>query len=176
MPATMDAKQAKDFIHMNKFIITCIAIAALAFTLQQCKKGTDTSDFFTPVQVKTQLNLNLPQYITLQNPQGFVYIPEGNKGIVVYHLPQGGYMAFDRTCSYNPKDACAAVTVDRNYTGLRCGKYANDTTSTFTPCCGSKFDLNSGVAIEKPASVPLKSYYTSYDEAQKILYISSSPF
>jgi nitrite reductase/ring-hydroxylating ferredoxin subunit len=112
----------------------------------------------------------------LQSPQGFVYIPEGNKGIVVFHLPQGGYMAYDRTCSYNPNDACAAVSVDRNYAGLRCGSYANDTTNTFTQCCASKFDLNSGVALEKPASKPLKAYFTSYDEAQKVLYISSTPF
>lgn len=153
-----------------------IAIVSLALTLQQCKKSTDTNDFFNPVQVKTQLNLNLPQYITLFNPQGFVYLPEGNKGIVVYHLPQGGYVAYDRTCSYNPKDACATVTVDRNYSSLRCGKYANDTTSIFTPCCASRFDLNTGIALEKPAQVPLKQYYTSYDEAQRILYISSTPF
>jgi nitrite reductase/ring-hydroxylating ferredoxin subunit len=175
MQAIMDVKQEKDFIHMNK-LISCIAIIALAFTLQQCKKNTDTSDFFPPVLVKTQLNLNLPQYLTLQNPQGFVYLPEGNKGIVVFHLPQGGYVAYDRTCSYNPKDACAAVTMDRNLSSLRCGKYATDTTSIFTPCCASKFDLNTGIALEKPASVPLKSYYTSYDETQKILYVSSSPF
>lgn len=175
MPDITDEKQEKDFIYMNR-ILLFIAIISLSLGLQQCKKNTDTSDFFTPVQVKTQLNLNLPQYITLTSPQGFVYIPEGNKGIVVYALPQGGYIAFDRTCSYNPANACSYVTVDRNYSGLRCGSYANDTTSTFTPCCGSKFDLNSGVALEKPASVPLKQYYTSYDEAQKILYVSSSPF
>jgi nitrite reductase/ring-hydroxylating ferredoxin subunit len=175
MQVITDAKQEKDFTHMNR-ILLFTAIVLLAFGLQQCKKSTDTSDFFTPVQVKTQLNLNLPQYIALTSPQGFVYLPEGNKGIVVYHLPQGGYIAFDRTCSYKPGDACSYVTVDRNYSGLRCGTYANDTTSTFTSCCGSKFDLNSGVALEKPASVPLKQYYTSYDEAQKILYISNTPF
>jgi Rieske Fe-S protein len=157
---------------MNKLLITLLAIASLALSLQQCKKNTDTNDFFSPVQFKTQLNLNLPQYIVLQSPQGYVYIPEGNKGTIIYSLPQGGFIAMDRTCSYNPDDACAAVTVDSNYIGLRCGHYANG----FKQCCASVFDLNSGVAIQKPASRPLKQYYTSFDEANKVLYVSTMPF
>jgi nitrite reductase/ring-hydroxylating ferredoxin subunit len=157
---------------MNRFIGVVIVCAALAVVLQCCKKSTDTSDYFTPVQFKTQLNLNLPQYTNLQLPQGYVYIPEGNKGSVVYHLPQGGYVVYDRTCSNNPGDACAAVTVDSNYAGLRCGHYDKG----FKQCCASVFDLNTGTAIQKPASKPLVTYYTSYDEVNKVLYINSTPF
>ncbi len=154
-------------------LLTVIFMCLLATSLQHCKKNTDNgTDFFSPVQYKTQLNLNLPQYISLLNPQGYVYIPEGNKGSVVYHSPQGGYVVYDRTCSYNPKDACAAVTVDSNYVGLKCGYYANG----FQACCQSVFDLNTGIATQKPASRALKQYYTSYDEANKVLYISTSPF
>lgn len=163
-----------DCITMNK--ISKISIGCFLLLLPAvfygCKKSTDTSDFFNPVQFKTQLNLNLPQYIGLQAPQGYIYIPEGNKGTVVYHLPQGGFAAYDRTCSYNPNDACGQITVDSNYTGLRCGTYNKG----FQACCASLFDLNTGTAIQKPASRPLKSYYTSYDDAQKILYISTNPF
>lgn len=149
-----------------------VLLVSLSIVLPCCEKSTDTADFFAPVQFKTQLNLNLPQYIGLASPQGYVYIPEGNKGTVVYHLPQGGFAAYDRTCSYNPQDACAQITVDSNYVGMRCGNYKNG----FQTCCASVFDLNTGTAIQKPASRPLKSYYTSYDEAQKVLYISTSPF
>lgn len=155
-----------------KLYLSIVLLVSVSTVLQCCKKSTDTSDFFNPVQFKTQLNLNLPQYIALGAPQGYVYIPEGNKGTVVYHLPQGGYAAYDRTCSHNPKDACAQVTVDSNYAGIRCGSYQNG----FQPCCASVFDLNTGTAIQKPASRPLKSYYTSFDEAQKVLYVSTSPF
>ena len=172
MRVILEEKQERDFILMNKLFAIFVLLGVLSLSLQQCKKNTDTADFFTPVQVKTQLNLNLPQYIALQSPQGYIYIPEGNKGTVVYSLPQGGFIAFDRTCSYNPSDACAAVTVDSNYVGLRCGKYDNG----FKPCCNSMFDLNSGIATQKPASRPLKQYYTSYDEANKILHVSSTPF
>ncbi len=149
-------------------------VGAAAIVFQSCEKSTDTSDFFTPVQFTTQLNLNLPQYIALTSPQGYVYIPEGNKGTVVYRLPQGGFAAYDRTCSNNPKDACAQVTVDSNYTGLHCGSYVAG--KGFQGCCASVFDLNTGTAIQKPASRPLKSYYTSYNESQKILYVSTNPF
>jgi Rieske Fe-S protein len=172
MRGILGEKQEKDFIHMNKLFAILILLGCLSISFQHCKKSTDTTDFFQPVQFKTQLNLNLPQYIALQSPQGYAYIPEGNKGTVVYSLPQGGFIAFDRTCSYNPKEACAAVTVDSNYVGLKCGHYDNG----FKSCCNSIFDLNSGVAIQKPASRPLKQYYTSFDEANKVLYVSNSPF
>lgn len=154
--------------------MSTVLLVSISLILQCCQKSTDTTDFFNPVQYKTQLNLNLPQYIGLMAPQGYIYIPEGNKGTVVYHLPSGGYVAYDRTCSYNPKDACAQITVDSNYAGLHCGSYSGG--KGFQACCASVFDLNTGTAIQKPASRPLKSYYTSYDEAQKILYVSTSPF
>jgi nitrite reductase/ring-hydroxylating ferredoxin subunit len=172
MPVTSDVKQGKDFTLMNKFVSFGIALIGLALLFEQCKKSTDTSDFFTPVQFKTQMNLNLPQYIVLQQPQGYIYIPEGNKGSVIYHLPQGGFVAYDRTCSYNPGDACAAVTVDSNFAGLRCGQYNKG----FKECCASMFDLNTGTATQKPAAKALKQYYTSYDEVNKILYINTTPF
>jgi nitrite reductase/ring-hydroxylating ferredoxin subunit len=168
----MVAKRGKDFTIMNKLFYPFFVVIGIGLLFQQCKKSTDTTDFFTAVQFKTQLNLNLPQYIDLQFPQGYIYITEGNKGSVVYHLPQGGYVVYDRTCSYNPSDACAAVTVDSNYVGMRCGHYANG----FKQCCASVFDLNTGTAIQKPASKPLKQYYTSFDELNKILYISTTPF
>jgi Rieske Fe-S protein len=172
MQAIMVAKQGKGFMYMNKLLFILLFFVGAGLLFQQCKKNTDTNDFFNPVQFKTQLNLNLPQYLDLQFPQGYVYITEGNKGSVVYHLPQGGYIVYDRTCSYNPTDACAAVTVDSNYVGMRCGHYANG----FKKCCESVFDLNTGIATQKPASKPLKQYYTSFDELNKILYISTTPF
>ncbi len=174
MRVILEEKQAKDFTIMKiKQPLIGLLFCLLATGLQQCKKNTDNStDFFPPVQYKTQLNLNLPQYIGLLSPQGYVYIPEGNKGSVVYHSPQGGFVVYDRTCSHNPGDACAAVTVDSNYVGLKCGHYANG----FQACCQSVFDLNTGIAIQKPASRALKQYYSSYDEANKVLYVSTSPF
>jgi hypothetical protein len=50
------------------------------------------------------------------------------------------------------------------------------TTFVFNVCCGSEFELNNGTAVKKPAILPLKQYFTSYDEQQKILYISNTPF
>lgn len=178
MPDTLVVKQGKDFTIMNKQHISFFILLISVCLFVQCKKNVvDTSsNFFTPVQFKTSLNLSLPQYIILNQPQGFVYITEGNKGSVVINLPQGGFVAYDRTCSHMPTDSCARVIMDRNFSGLKCGTYANDTTINFTPCCGSEFEINNGTAIKKPASIPLKQYFTSFDEGQKILYVSSVPF
>jgi Rieske Fe-S protein len=170
-------KQEKDFIPMNKqfFVITlCISLIVV---LSNCKKSNvdNQVDFFPPVQVYTQLNLSLPQYVALTFPQGYVYLPEGNKGIVVFNKPSGGYVAFDRTCSHNPNDACAQVTVDSNFVGLRCGKYVVGANPNFETCCASIFDLSTGVVIQKPAVRPLKQYFTSYNATTNVLFVSSSP-
>lgn len=174
MQATTDVKLGKDFMIMRKASLI-LGLLTLVVGLQQCKKSKTIDngvDFFPPVQVNTQLNLNLPQYIPLSFPQGYVYLPEGNKGIVVFNKPSGGYVAFDRTCSHNPTDACAQVTVDSNFVGYRCGKYE----SGFQACCTSVFDLQSGVVINGPAVRPLRAYFTSYDATNNILFISSNPF
>lgn len=172
MPDIGGVKQEKAFITMNRLILL-LTLFGLPLLLLRCGKNTDNgNDFFPPQQFRTQLNLNLPQYMNLTFPQGYVYIPEGNKGSVVYRLPQGGFVVYDRTCSYNPDAGCAQVTVDSNYAGLKCGSYNNG----FQPCCQSIFDLNTGVPTQKPANRSLRQYFTSFDEGQKILYISSTPF
>lgn len=177
MLVIMAVNRGKGFIVMSKQLVFMACLGSFMLGLSSCKKNTIDTDanFFPPVQVYTQLNLVLPQYVGLTFPQGYIYIPEGNKGIVIYNRPSGGYVAFDRTCSFNPKDGCANVTVDSNYVGLRCGNYIKGNSPSFTPCCESIFDLNAGVAIQKPASRPLKQYFTSFDATNNILYVSSNP-
>jgi len=164
-------------MNMNKKNTFFILMTACCLVFVQCKKNTidPNQDFFPPVQVYTNLNLNLPTNIGLTFPQGYLYLPQGNKGIVVYNSPNNGYVAYDRTCSYNPTEACAAVTVDSNYIGLRCGTYQVGATPSFKPCCESIFDLNTSIVSKGPATRPLKQYFTSYDVSTNILYISSSP-
>src|SRR5688572_18468381 len=73
------------------------------------------------------INLSLPEYNSL-NTKGYQYLSEGVRGIIVYRINATTYYAFERTCSYQPNNACA--TVDVHSSGL----YLMDS------CCGSTFN------------------------------------
>ncbi len=157
MRATTGAKQGKDFIVMNKLIALVIL---LSFTLSNCKDNTITNqDFFTPVQVYLNINMDLPLYSPLLIPQGFIYEAGGNKGIIIYHNIYNEYVAFDRTCPNNPSDACSYISMDSSSAFFRCGQYAPN----WKPCCNSKFDPPTGTPIEGAAKRPLKQYIVKQD-------------
>ena len=93
------------------------------------------------------INLNLPEYNSLRT-KGYQYISEGVRGIIVYRLSTGSYVALERNCSYQPNDACA--TVDVHASGL----YLVDS------CCGSTFNTT-GTPTGTPAWRPLRKYAAS---------------
>lgn len=170
MPGIMVAKAVKAFIPMNKFLMIAMTVLALG-----CKKSSQSNssgaDFFPPVQVNTQINMSFPQYASLQNLQGYVYLTGvGNKGIVVYHTTDDQFVAFDRTCSVNPTQSCAIVSVDSIPTRYRCGKPG---TAGWEKCCNSTFDATYGTALSGEARQGLKQYYTA--RSGSLVYISSSP-
>ena len=171
MPVIMEEKQERVFILMHKIIAISIILFA-GICSSSCKKDTvdPTNDFFPPVQVYTSINLLFPAFTDLNNLQGYAYLPEGNRGIVVYHTIDDRYVAYDRTCSFNTKEACAFVSVDSTRVHLKCGQYKPD----FKPCCNSSFDPNSGVVVSGDAKVPLKQYFVSHQG--NTITISSSPF
>lgn len=131
------------------------------FLLTNCKDDdlNTNNDFFTPVQVYLNINLSLPNYTLLANPQGFVYEPGGNKGIIIYHTVFNEFVAFDRTCPHNPGDSCSIVSVDSSSSFFRCGQY----NPNWTPCCNSKFDPATASPLEGPAKRPLKQYFVKQD-------------
>jgi len=93
------------------------------------------------------INLSLPEYNSL-NTKGYQYLSEGVRGIIVYRINPTTYYAFERTCSYQPNNACA--TVDVHSSGL----YLTDA------CCGSTFN-SVGEPTGGPAWRPLRKYVTS---------------
>lgn len=155
MPDIMDVKQVKAFTVMNK-ILTIITLVLL--TTVGCKDATTNTnqDFFTPVQVYLNINLSLPSYAALLNtPQGYVYEPGGNKGIIIYRTIYNEFVAFDRTCPNNPTQACSYVSMDSLPNFFRCGQYD----PYWKGCCNSKFDPATGTPIEGAAKRPLKQYF-----------------
>ena len=131
----------------------------LILFLTACSQDKQEPDNYLPnVSFQTQINITNIQYAALRQDRGYVYLPQGLRGIVVIRQNANSYLAFERNCTYQPSDSCARVEIDA---------------STFfltDPCCGSKFDLE-GAVITGPARYPLRSYLTSL--SGNMLYISN---
>lgn len=103
------------------------------------------------VTVDLYINTLDPTYQHLSGLGAWSHAPGGSRGIIVFQYDLGKYFAYERHCTYLPENTCATVAVDQS------NLYAVDT------CCGSKFQLLDGVPIEGTATIPLKSYNTSFD-------------
>lgn len=97
-----------------------------------------------------QINLNLPEYISLKNDGGFKVIEQaGVRGVILYRQNASQYIAYERNCSFQPNSACATVEVHVSTLFLFCA------------CCSSNFDFATGYPTTGPAWRPLRRYYTS---------------
>lgn len=111
------------------------------------------------VFVNVEINVNQLQYDDLRT-KGFVYLPGGVRGMIVYAEIDGTYKAFDRNCPFQPQDTCAVVDVDPS------GFFMVD------DCCSSTFDFN-GIPTGGPARDRMREYYTRMEG--NILIITSEP-
>lgn len=95
------------------------------------------------------VNTNLPEYASLRVDGGWAYIGDvGVRGIILYRNGNE-YLAYERTCSYHPAEACSTVDVDAS------GLFMIDA------CCGSTFNLSSGEPTGGPAWRSLVQYTTN---------------
>jgi Rieske Fe-S protein len=121
--------------------------------------GKDTPAPVLPyVVVNEQINLTNIQYNNLRQDNGFVYLNAGVRGIIVIRRGPNRYVALERTCTYQPGNACAKVEADAS------GMFLID------PCCQSQFDL-SGQVLSPPANYPLRQYATAI--SGNFLYITN---
>lgn len=160
---------------MKKFttyILTGILAISLVFVLARCNKDNGQQQNDVPnVPVNITVNMNLPDYLSLQSQGGWAYLNGGVKGIVLYHHYDDNYYALERNCPYQPFDDCATVTVELNNVFLRCGKYKSDTDTTWIPCCNSHYSLESGFLISGPSRYSLKNYRVS--RSGNVLYVTN---
>jgi hypothetical protein len=123
-------------------------VLILVLFIQSCSPDpTDDPipyDTFTPVT----LNLNLPEYTSLRTDGGWAYYGDvGLRGIIIYRQNSTTFRAFERTCSYQPNNACATIDVHQSQIYL------------YDPCCNSTFDFD-GIPTGGPAWRPLLQYVT----------------
>ena len=132
-------------------------LAGCLLLVQAC--GKDTPAPILPyVVVNEQINLTNIQYNNLRQDNGYVYLNAGARGIILIRRGPNRYVALERTCTYQPTDACAKVEMDAS------GFFLID------PCCQSQFDL-SGQVLNPPANYPLRQYATA--TSGNFLYITN---
>ena len=120
-----------------------------------CKGNNQVQNPIPYIPVNRTININDPQYVKLQQLNGFVYLPnEGYRGVVVMNDNQDGFVAFDQACTYETDRECSKVVFDENGWYLQCGHFD---AGEFLPCCNSRFDRFGGVT-QGPAVIPLKQY------------------
>ena len=123
------------------------------FAFSSCKEEP-LAEIIPPTIVDQELNLNLIQNQDLKNLGGYIYIDPsesaGYKGIIVYHVENGIYRAFERACTFDPLADCDPIIVDDS--GL----------FMIHKCCGSSFSFN-GNPMGGPATLDLLLYRTYLD-------------
>ncbi|WP_266203362.1 Rieske (2Fe-2S) protein [Pontibacter kalidii] len=134
-----------------------LLLPLLAILAGACSKDNSNSPIIPYVPVNAQLNINSQLYPDLRQDGGYAYLPDGYKGIIVVRQNAGSYLAFERTCTYDPTNECV-LEVDPSRL------YITD------PCCGSQFNLQ-GQVIGGPAISALLQYRTSL--VASTLYISN---
>ena len=136
-------KSEKYRLHLIISLLTIMVICG-------CRRQPD--NYVPNVSVNITLYPGNPQYFRLNAIGGVMTISGGVRGIIVYRKSQTDFVALDRNCSVNSSNACAVVEVD-----------SSTNVYAFCRCCNSQFILTDGSVSRAPATLPLKSYFTSFD-------------
>lgn len=110
---------------MRKLLFLLVLISFFS-----CEKN-DTNDILPKLTVNIIIDLNLPQYLDLLTPRGWVYTSGGIKGIFIQNTGIGSqpYKAFERACPNN--DCTNPMTFDKSLK-LKC------------PCDASEYSIIDG--------------------------------
>ena len=137
-------------IRQNIIKTSCI----IAFVLAGAACGKTDNSYIPDTPVNFQAPLSDPRLSNLSVAGGAVIINGyGVCGLIIYHEPNGSYVAYDRCSSYLPQNRCA-VTLD------------SPSFTVTDPCSGAKFSLSDGSPVKAPATRSLKTYAVnvSYNE------------
>ena len=125
-------------------VVCYITIICSIVLVSSCKK---TNSDIPYAYVNEYVNLSLPSYLNATIPNGWVYYPAGNRGLIIFRRSSTEIVVYDRTCTYDPTATCALVRViPNNILAIDSG-------------CGSQFSLFDGSVTNGPAVAPLKQYH-----------------
>lgn len=124
-----------------------LLLAAVVLGVGACNSGSNVQPQIPLAVVNEVLFLTDQQNSSLRFDNGAVYVKGGLRGLIVVRQNAGTYLAFDRTCSYQPQDTCARVRIEPFI-------------RIFDPCCQSQFGFT-GQPQGGPATLPLRRYSTA---------------
>ena len=130
-------------------------ILIILYTLMACTPAVEQSNI-PNVPVNIEVDLSSIDSEPLQHIGGFIYLDGGVRGITLIRSGLTEYVALDRNCTFQPKEANSIVNMDDS------GFFLEDST------CTSIFDIN-GFPSSGPAPFPLKKYEIS--RAGDLLFI-----
>lgn len=145
---------------MNSFrkILSLFVISAiLALIILACNK--DEEDKLNIPYVFVDLTID-PKFNNLNNVGDVEVFTGGYRGVIIYRASLEEFIAFERTCTYDPEKICSKLYIDPGSQIL-----AIDT------CCGSTFLLLDGIPTKGPATIPLLQYRTQYDPVNSLLRV-----
>jgi hypothetical protein len=132
-------------------LLRTVTLCALAGLLLQTRCNRDVQDIpYVPVDFT--LNVNLPAYMNLNVPTGYVLVAGGSRGIVVYRYTTDTFVALDRHSTYDIAAGCQVQVSDD-------GIFLQDPDT----CSTSQWYIFDGTVAEGPATLSLQRYYTSWN-------------
>ena len=128
---------------MKKLIFTLVTV--LFFF--SCTVDQQENDLLPDVTVNKNINLNLPEFINLLTPGGWVYTSGGRNGIIIYNTGIANstteFKAFDRAC---PLNDCTQPMTFNGSTKLKC------------PCDDSEYSILDGSSQTSGVTVSAREY------------------
>ncbi|MBT2622164.1 MULTISPECIES: hypothetical protein [Chryseobacterium] len=137
---------------------TLLTISAL--TINSCGSREDTVSCFPTSPINVTLNLNLPAYFNLTQPQGWLYVDEqqsGTRGLIVVRGSNNTFKVFDRNAPHLCPDNDTTLEVKNNIS-IVCPK----DNATWILLTGNPTSVT---------SLPPKTYPYNYDPATRVLSI-----
>ena len=142
---------------MEKLLQSIVMVFLLTIT-------TSCSDenYFPNTYVNETIPITMPQYSNVyNNPWGYEYLNGGLGGIIIVNdgFTEGGFIAYERSCTHEKNSDCIISGESINNSILNCN------------CCDSKFMIYDGSVNEGIANQALKRYYTHMNAG--ILYVTN---
>ncbi len=141
-----------------------IACMISACAISACEP--DLVDDPIPFDTFAPFTVNITSYTELASPEGSKdlggdpnYGQYGVRGIILYRKSATEILAFEKNCSFQPREACSTVGIDQSKLYMR------------DDCCGSTFNFE-GKPTGGLAWRPLLQYHTSL--SGQILTISDA--
>ena len=141
----------------RKIFIFFVFPAITALIVLACNK--DEEDELRIPYVFVDFTID-PMFNNLNNVGDVEVFTGGYRGVIIYRASLEEFIAFERTCTYDPEKVCSKLQIDPGSQIL-----AHDT------CCGSTFLLLDGIPTNGPATIPLLKYRTQYDPVNSLLRV-----